>query len=136
MGDAQRVVTDLSSFDDVVKVQEEGYDLDILHPISGEAIGITIRIAGPDSARARRAANRSINESMRAQRLKRPTAEDAYARSLQHLAGLVVEWSGVMLDGQELPPSNENCLLVFTRFPWIANQVDVAANDRSLFTRA
>lgn len=128
--------TDLGSFDGFQKAQEEGYPLRILNPMTGQEFGATIWVAGPDSARARKAANRAINDAMRAQRVKRTTAEESYSRSLTQLADLVCGWEGIVLRGETLAPTPENVMRVFREFPWIANQVDIAAADRSLFTPA
>jgi hypothetical protein len=121
---------DLAAFDALTKAQEDGLSVDILDP-TGESTGITITVAGPDSARYKSA--EQIDKRLKRRSAAPMTASEIAQASLEGLADCVIAWSPVTLDGADLPMTSDNAVRLFTRFPWIREQVNAAAGDRTSF---
>lgn len=65
-----------------------------------------------------------------------PSAKDALAGSRRYLAKITMEWApAVRIDGDELTYSEDNAVRLYTRHPFIAEQVNRAAGNRKAFTK-
>lgn len=128
-------MVDLKEFDSLRAAQEDGIDVKILHPASGEELGITIRVAGPDSERLRKARAAVLTERM-SRRAGKVTPQDMERDALAQLSAAVISWSGVVVDGREIECSRQNVAELFTRFPFIREQVDIAVGDRAGFMKS
>ena len=127
---------DLSPFDDALRRQEEGAEIAILSMDGKTLTGLVIRVAGPDSERARRAREALHQELVDAQRTTPLTPAEVSSRGARFLAKLTVGWSpNVKVDGDELSASEENAFKVYERYRFIRVQVDNGA-DRSAFMPA
>lgn len=116
---------DLSQFDAAIRKQDEG----ILVPIMGmdgkTPLGFSIRIAGPDSERARAAGEAMTDELIENESLGRLTAKQSAERGIRYLAKVTVGWEPyIMLDGQELAYSEEAAVKLYQRFAFIKEQLD------------
>lgn len=127
-------MVDLSSFADLTKIQDDGIDVDILHPATGEPLDIVIRVAGPDSGRQRNARTRISNERLRIGS-KKLTAADYEAMSLKVAVASIITWSGVIENGQTVEFSADAATDLLTRYPFILEQVNVAIGDRAGFIK-
>lgn len=127
----------LASFDGLKTAQEEGIDVDIETP-TGEPIGLTIRVAGPDSKRQRNAARKLQEARLRGSK-RRLKADDMEKEALELISASVISWKfapGVTIDG-EVPECNlENVKALFDRFPFIREQIDNVASSRAGFSKA
>lgn len=127
---------DLSSFEDAIQKQEKGIDVPILGMDGKTPLGLTIRVAGPDSDRAQRAQEELADELIEQENMTRLNARDAAKRGIKYLARITIGWTpDVVLDGQELAYSPENAEKVYTRFRFIREQVDRAAGNRARFIK-
>lgn len=128
---------DLSSFGDgLLRAQEEGIEVDILNPKTGDPIGLTVKICGPDSDRSRRIRRQQIEERVR--RRKPMSAVDLEADGLKIIAASVMSWNfkeGVTIDGKVPACTPSEIEAVLRRFPFIRDQLDVAAGDRAGFMK-
>jgi len=124
---------DLSSFDGLQTAQEDGIPVEIVHPGTGELVGVTVVVAGPDSTHAKKADRALINRRLKMQKTKSLTAEELQAESLRKLAACVLSWDGMVDGGKPLECVTENVLLAFERAPWLAEQVAEAAGNRAAF---
>ncbi|WP_028030522.1 hypothetical protein [Gemmobacter nectariphilus] len=112
---------------------DRGRDFDLLDPVTGKGVGITLRIAGPDSATQARARLRMMDELAEA-------ADDAgmvnaAAREkarLNSLAACVLGWN-VREAGEPVPFTHGNVLRLLRAAPWVQAQVDSFAADRAAF---
>lgn len=121
---------------DTSRGAEEGYTLTLVHPKTGEATPVTITVLGADSETFRdkqREILRRRAERMNRTRKLTVAPEEAEADSLELLVAVISGWSGMTLDGAELPFSGENARMVLRRFGWIREQVDQAVSDRANF---
>lgn len=129
---------DLSSLDALQKNLDEGIALEIKHPVSGQPIGLTIKLLGYESETVKALQRKAANERIRNPRHV-VTAEEIESRTIRMQAATIKGWAfaeGFTLDGKvpECNPTEAERLL--RRFPFIAKQVDDAAADQARFLEA
>jgi hypothetical protein len=124
---------------DSIAASDNGYTFAPTHPVTGKPLDITITVCGADGKRYRNklaALNRK-----RMQALDRTGKRSAALNTAQLeedaialLAAATVEWTGISADGvNTLDCTEENALMVYTKLPWLREQVDAAVNDRANF---
>lgn len=126
---------DLSAFDDLAAVQNEGIDVDIKGPDGKTPLGFSIKVAGPDSDR-QKAAIRELQDKRLAEEDAAPfKAEDGERNTLIIFAKSTISWTPVKIDGAELSHSEDNAVKLFTRYPFILEQVVKKAGGRTAFLK-
>lgn len=131
----QPEVLDLSALD-TAKGAEQGYELTLSHPKTGEPTPMKITVLGADSDAYReklRDFQRRRADRMNKGRRLSVTPEEIEAETLEMLVAVTTGWSGFTLDGAPLPFSGDNARTVYRRFSWIREQVDQAVGDRANF---
>lgn len=124
---------DLGQFDAAIEQMEAGLDLPILG-MDGKPLGLTIRIAGPDSSRAQAAREALHQEAVESERLTPLTAAEVAAQGTRFLAKLTIGWTPtVTVDGEVLEYSEANAIRVYEKYRFIRQQVDNAAGSRAGF---
>ena len=127
---------DLGQFDAAIEAMETGIDLPIVG-MDGKPLGLTIRIAGPDSARAQAAREALHQEAVESERMTPLSAAETTAQGTRFLAKLTMGWSPkVKVDGEggeELDYSEANAIRVYEKYRFIRQQVDNAAGSRAGF---
>ena len=123
---------DLSSYDALQEAQEAGVEIEIRDP-NGKKLGITIKVAGPDSTRQRKAI-----EKMAAERLASddPTPlgpQELFDRQTRGLAFATLSWNEFKLDGSIYALTEDSAYKLYSRFPFIRDQVAEKAGRRSAF---
>lgn len=129
-------MTDLSDFAGLSQAQEDGIDVPILHPKTGESLGITIKVAGPDSERQKKARRAVQTERLNMSRNKRPTVPELEADGLIVTVASIISWDGVIENGQAVELSAENATAILTKYPFIREQIDSAVGDRAGFMKS
>ena len=106
-------------------------DLELLHPITAEKLGVSLKVVGHDSAEFR-AAMAAVMKKRVGGHLD---PEDIVAQSNDMLASLVVGWPGDEFFGG--PFSKEAASKIFANpgYAWLANQVDAFTKERANFFR-
>lgn len=124
-------MTDLTDILANATDQDKGHEFELLDPVSGEPLGMKLRIAGPDSQLQRRAALAMADElAEAADMVGRVQAEDRETARLNSLAACVISWD-VSENGEQLPFETKNVMRLLRSARWIADQVDAFAADRS-----
>ena len=130
---------DLSKFDSV-PAAEDGIDMVILNPVTNVPLldddgetPISIRLSGMDSKRFRQASRTNVNNRLKGNRYKMPDAETMESEGLELLVKCTLSWKGIVLDGQTLDCTPANVRKVYTRLPWVREQVDTFMGDRQNF---
>lgn len=129
-------MVDLSEFSNLAQVQEDGIDVSILHPKTGESLGITIKVAGPDSDRQKKARRAVQTERLNMSRNKRPTVPELEADGLKVTVASIISWDGVVDGGQSIDLTPENATTILTKYPFIREQLDAAVGDRAGFIKS
>jgi hypothetical protein len=125
-------VVDLTRFDAMQTAQEDGLDINIKDP-NGKPMGLTIKIAGPDSSRQRRALERMAAERLAQEDPAPLSPAELYERQTRGLAIATISWTPFKLDGKILQYSEEAAYDLYNRFPFIRDQVADRAGRRSAF---
>ena len=127
---------------DTVKGSNDGFDVRIYHPGTSEDLDITINVLGKDSD-AFQKVSRGQNKRRMAKMSKggfrnvsTPPVEEIESDGIELLASCTTGWSGVVIDKKEIEFSKENAVMIYDRFPWIKEQVDLAIGDRANFIKA
>lgn len=136
----ENTVTAPAAFDfatrDVAAKAEEGAELEVLDPVTNEPVGVYITLAGADSVVHRKAvaniSKRRFN-NQKGFRNKGFDPEKMEAESIEILAVCTLSWKGVTVDGDPLPCSRDNAIKMYTRFPWLREQVEQFIGDRSAY---
>ena len=117
---------------DTAKVAEEGAELRVAHPTTGEDLGITITLIGTDSKTFR-----DISKSRATASLKKKTREIDLDQneqdSIELLARCTKGWSGITENGKDIPFNHENAVELYTKYVWLREQIDRFMADRSNF---
>ena len=117
---------------DTAKVAEEGAELRVAHPTTGEDLGITITLIGTDSKTFR-----DISKSRATASLKKKTREIDLDQneqdSIELLARCTKGWSGITENGKDIPFGHENAVEIYTKYLWLREQIDRFMADRSNF---
>ncbi len=123
---------DLAIFDGMQKAQEDGLDVEIRGP-DNKKLGFSIRIAGPDSIRQRRAVEKMAAERMASDDPTPLSPQDLYDRQTRGLASSTISWTPFKMDGGVYELTEENAYKLYTRFAFIRDQVAERAGRRSAF---
>ncbi len=137
---AETVVTMTTPFDfasrDVAAKAEEGAELEVLDPVTNEPVGVFITLAGADSAIHRKStatiAKRRLSNT-KGFRNRALDPEKFEAEGIEVLAACTLSWKGVIVEGAPLPCGRDNAVRLYTRFPWLREQVDQFVSDRSAY---
>lgn len=121
-------VIDLATLD-TQAASEAGAELELVHPATGENLGIFITLAGSDSGQWRKA----VMDMAEKRGKKRVGAEEIRRNGIEIVARCTLAWRNVHLDGQELPCTLENARELYNRFDWIREQADTFCSDRANF---
>jgi len=141
---------------DTAKGANEGFEVELYNPSTNEDLGIKINLLGKDSDEFQR-----VSRAQSKKRLARltkggfrsnatPPIEEIEQDNIELLASCTRGWrtlakkdkegkvvepekTTLTVSGNELAFSKENAVDIYTRFPWIREQVDTAIGDRANF---
>jgi hypothetical protein len=138
---------------DTTAACEHGFELELLHPITGKPLGMFVTVLGRDSDVFTKVQNDQARVRMqKAQRMGQKatfTLEDIDRETIDLLAACTVSWRRIvsdggqkgqevktlLVDGSELECNKANAVQLYTRFKWVREQVDVAVMDRANFLK-
>lgn len=131
---------DLSTLD-TSRGAEEGFELQLVNPKTGDPLPIWITVSGVDSEAYQAAIRDRQRRQFKAMAQSRKftlTPEEIEANALDLLVVATRGWRGakgktILLAGEDLAPGTENFRKVYKQFAWIREQVDAAISDRANF---
>lgn len=126
---------DLASLD-LTKASNDGAWITLKHPATGEELSGRIKIVGKDSTKFTQLSEefkRKTLDDMKSNKTMAQRMENAQEQSDSILVACTLDWDGMMLDGKDLPFTETNVKMVYSRFNWIKEQIDVAIADRANF---
>lgn len=113
--------------------QDKGAWLTLVHPVTGEPVGLRLLVAGPDSATQGRARLKLAEElADAADDTGRVSADAREAARLRNLARCVLRWD-VTEDGEPVPFTTANVVRLLKAGVWVQAQLDAFAVDRRNF---
>ena len=111
-----------------------GADMDVLHPVTKAKLGWTIRLIGTDAEQFQSAVNRQSDARMELLRNgKTFTSADNQKNSIDLLVAATVGWNGIIRGGKPFEFSMANARILYTQYPWVAEQVDAFISGRRNF---
>lgn len=102
----------------------------IYSPDGGKLMDVTVY--GKDSKKYISAKHRYKNLNIKAGALL-PTSEETERRALELLIELTDTWIELKLNGEPLECNEENKRMVYTKYRWVREQVDLAIHERANF---
>jgi len=124
---------EISDVISAVADHDRGRWFDILDPVTGEATGMRMRIAGPDSEAQRRARLAMTDElTDAADDEGRVSAEAREKAHLGTLARCILDWD-VTDGGEAVPLTHQTAVRLLKAGTWLAAQVDAYAGDRAVY---
>lgn len=129
---------------DTAQAAEKGIPVHLMDPASpnlseplvdSEGNQPTIVIMGGDSPKVRASTHKSLDayyERARKNETKGRTKQDELD-TIKRLAAATISWVHIALDGAELVCTYENAVKFYTRFFWVAEQLQKVIDDRAAF---
>ena len=115
-----------------------GYNLELVHPATGDKLGGVITIRGDESREVQSYNRKRFMELQKRERMNKGKSSD-YSLDEIETIGVesatvrVMSWKNITKDGIDLEFNKENAEMLFRDYPWIRKQVMEAAEDLSLF---
>ncbi len=122
---------DLSAFD-LRSGAEKGAKLQLLHPVSGDAINVCIVMRGADAPSYRQVIRGQIDQQISEGKTELSAAELETCH-VERLAAATLSWKGVVYEGAELACTAANVKRLYSEQLWIREQVARFMEDRAHF---
>ena len=110
------------------QIAETAVDLVILDPVDNTPTDVVLKVISPEAATIRQ---RSIQIARKIAESK--DLEDRVENSVNALCALIVDWSGLQENGQDLKFTPANVKRILTDHIWLREQVDRFCGDRTHF---
>lgn len=134
---------------DTVAAADKGFEIQLFNPGDMSNLGIFITVLGRDSADYRKISSQHSRKRVQKMtkgnqfRMGSLTTEELESDTIELLAGVTKAWrdegekldNQVLIDGVKYDCDLANAVMLYTRYPWIREQVDVAVMDRANFTQ-
>jgi hypothetical protein len=141
---------DSKAFQGVAAASEAGFTFEPRVPGTGEGIGATITVCGPESAAARKLVREQLKRlqvlELAAKREGQPTdnlslimaqdMDEAARQKARTAAAYTLAWADITDNGSPLSCTPENALALYAEHSWLADQVIAKAQDLGNFVRA
>ena len=119
---------------------EDGFDLVLQHPITGDDLDGVIRVRGDKSRAVQQFSRKRITEMQKRERIQKGkgkdtdlTIEELEAMAVESAIVRVISWKNIKKDGEELPFTKENAEVIFKDYDWIRQQVMEASEELKNF---
>lgn len=119
---------------DIASPANEGVWMELEHPVTGEPLGIKIKLAGVDSDYYKKEIRRQQNKRLK-KGIRNIKAEELENEAIELLVACTLAWENVEYNGEALECKPENVRKIYKEFPWIREQVDSFINDRANFVK-
>ena len=116
-------------------LHEQGVEVRIKCPSTGEETDFYIKIIGPDSKEWRKYDKAELRGLIERQG-KEFTAEELLEREIAKIESITIGWRGLTDDGKEVPFTKKACRKLYEDAPHVMDQVDVFAGKKVNFTKA
>ena len=119
---------------------DDGFDLVLQHPITGDDLDGVIRVRGDKSRAVQQFSRKRITEMQKRERIQKGkgkdtdlTIEELEAMAVESAIVRVISWKNIKKDGEELPFTKENAEVMFKEYDWIRQQVMEASEELKNF---
>lgn len=124
---------------DLTAEADKGRTLHVKHPVTGlllvdaDGAPVTVTAMGAMDGTVYLDRSRERRDRLKAEDLKTRTSAQYDAEAVDDLVSLTLGWSGIAMDGKELPFTHANARMVYTRFRWLREQVEEFVGSRAVF---
>lgn len=108
---------------------EDGIEVQIKSPTTGEPLDFHITVMGPDSKEWRRAQKDDLKAYVAKGRDGGFSADELVERDIQKIVQITTGWRGLTDGGKEVPFTKEACRDLYVDAPYVMDQVDLAAGQ-------
>lgn len=122
---------DLASLD-TAALCDQGAEMELVHPATGEPLGVYLTLAGVDSRAWRKAVAAQVERRL-SRRGGKISAEEIQANDIEILARCTLAWRNVVLDGEALSCTPDTARALYKRLPWAREQADAFAANRASY---
>ena len=114
------------NFDELLTqdAHEEGAEVQIVNPNTGQKTDVFIKVLGPDS-RAFRVAMKSAIRKL----ISKSSDEDEVQNEIEQIASVTIGWRGITKDGKELEFTKKACKQLYAKSPRVLDQVNRFIGD-------
>ena len=109
--------------------------LELRHPVSGEPLGVSLNVVGPDSIQFRKARNAAFQRRALRAASNPMTIEEIAAENDELVASTIVGWSDNNYFGGSFSEDAIKAIIANPGFNWLKKQVDDFTNINSNFFR-
>ena len=127
---------------DIKSAAESAHEFELTHVVTGAPLGVFISVVGDDSQAVRELSIKSLHKMQRskakAEKVGKPfefTLDEIEAANADSATARVVAWRNVVLNGETLEFSEDNARMVFTKYPWIGDQVVSESKELGNFVK-
>lgn len=123
---------------DLTVAANEGAEVELLHPVTGEGLGSFVSILGTDSDRYKERMNKLRNKRIEAAKKAETidmTAEDLDQQNVDLLVACTTGFRDLVLDGEPVVFSATIAQQMYTRFSWMRDQIDREIGNRANFLK-
>ena len=118
------------------EAHEEGAEVQINDPITGEPTDLYIKVLGVDSMAFQKSQRLLKNKAVEAYSKDQKIDEGQEIESeIDELVALTIGWRGLESKGKEKKFTPEACKTLYTNGPGVRNQVDRFISNRANFTK-
>lgn len=113
----------------VGKIAEAGYKFELVYPPTGEATGAFITVRG-DASKTVQAYNRAqFNREQQKAKSGRNSdrvipIEEFIEKAIEKAVVKTISWEGIMVDGNELPYTEDNAKKFYAENEWVREAVE------------
>ena len=115
------------------EAHEEGAEVQIVNPNTGEKTDVFIKVLGPDSKEFRTAVKVAMRKAIANSAKDDP--EDDTETDIEQIAAATIGWRGIMSEGKELPFTKKQCKDLYRKAPSILDQVNRFIGNYRNFTK-
>jgi hypothetical protein len=115
---------------------EEGVEVEILHPVSRESMGVFFTVLGVDSKAYQVADKKAYNAQIATLTKSGKLSEDETINlEIAQVSAVITGWRGIESGDKDVPYSKKKCLELMTKSPWMRKQIDRFLADRKNFIK-
>lgn len=122
---------------DTVSGANSGADIELFHPANKKPLGIFFNINGADSEKFTKAERKKRDKRLKLRDIGALSlsAEELDTETIEMLAENTNGWTGLVQNGETVVFSKKMAVEIYTDYPWIKDQINVAIVDRSNFLK-
>jgi len=128
---------------DTISACDKGSEIELTHPKLKTPMGWFVTVLGSDSTEFRTHTRIKTNERLRKDAFAQKRGKDPETRTVEKIEEENIEllvlctkgWRGIILNGEELPFTVQNAIMLYKKYPWIYTQINEAIGDVEQFLK-